>query len=66
MSKGDFTNKLCINLQPEESGLLPIAEWNSQRKVTALETLLFCPPGLQWDQLRTEISFGESLNSDLS
>lgn len=66
MSKGDFTDKLYINLKPEESGLLLITEWSSQKKVDVLETLLFCPPGLQWDQLRTEISFGESLNSDLS
>lgn len=66
MSKGDFADKLCINLQPEESLFLPTAEQSSQREVAVLETLLFCPPGLQWDQLRTEISFGESLNSDLS
>jgi len=66
MSKGDFSNKLCINLQPEESCLLSIAERSSHRKVAVLEMLLFCPPGLQWDQLRTEINFGESLNSDLS
>lgn len=66
MSKGDFADKLCINLQPEESCLLQTVELSSQRKVAVLETLLFCPPGLQWDKLRTEISFGESLNSDLS
>lgn len=66
MGKGDFSDKLCINLQPEESGLLPIVERSSQSKEAALETLLLCPPGLQWDQFRTEISFGESLNSDLS
>lgn len=66
MSKGDFTDKMCINLQPEESCFLPTVERSSQRKVAVLETLLFCPPRLQWDQLRTEISFGESLNSDLS
>lgn len=27
-------------------------------KVAVLEMLLFCPPGLQWDQLRTELSLG--------
>lgn len=58
MSKDDFTDKLCINLQPEESGLLLIAKLSSQRKVAVLEMLLFCPPGLQWDQLRTELSLG--------
>lgn len=66
MRQGDFTDKLYINLQPEESGLLPIAEQSSHSKEAVLETLLLCPPGLQWDQFRTEISFGESLNSDLS
>lgn len=66
MSKGDFTDKLCINLQPEQPGLLPIAERSSRSEEAVLEKLLLCPPGLQWDQFRAEISFGESLNSDLS
>lgn len=66
MSKGDFTDNLYINRQPGKSGLLLIAEQSSQSKEAVLETLLLCPPGLQWDQFRTEISFGESLNSDLS
>lgn len=66
MSKGDFTDKLCINLQPEETGLLLPVQWSSHSKEAVLETLPLCPPGLQWDQFRTEISFGESLNSDLS
>lgn len=66
MRKGDFRDKLYINLQPEKSGLLPIVERSSQSKEAVLETFPLCPPGLQWDQFRTEISFVESLNSDLS
>lgn len=66
MSKGDFTDKLYIDLQLEETGLLLTAEHSSHSKEAVVETLLLCPPGLQWDQFRTEISFGESLNSDLS